>query len=578
MGNTVQVKEFGDALTEGRSDIAAQLDADLQLDPCAKLERQDFGGDTPLHLAARSGLDGMVATWLACPRDVAGASARTVACLNAKKRTVLHAACATTRERDDAAASAETERRWQLDFENANGVILAREMVAIRARGATGATFTGDEGSDDAAGEWGELVAIENDTRDATLRTVTIILKHSSCEEKVLNLIDKEGNTALHLAARSGLPRCIAALLSAGARLDIVSTIGRSPADEAHVAKLLTISGQLEARVVFATANDLLARLPPASFTHAGYMAQGLKLQEIRREKDSEIIETSSILACRFTDAEALLRAFDWKRRELVEMYLDDALGVCARAGVTISGSGMDDYGAECDDYESMAYDECEAAGGGASGVGNDVGGEEEEERCCLICAEEEEDLEEEGLKLHTLRGCTHLFCNECWRQHLTAAIERGGDGIDALACPQIDCDERVPPTFMEKMVSVHTMEKFLRFDLNSYVESNPAIKWCPHPGCGRAVLEDATNPDVLRLRGAPRSTPLEAIVARLRPSRSSVQCGVGHLFCFLCAGTAHDPCSCLLFKRWDDYVLEKTGARAQQQKSDTCFSMRNYD
>jgi hypothetical protein len=250
MGNTVQVKEFGDALTEGRSDIAAQLDADLQLDPCAKLERQDFGGDTPLHLAARSGLDGMVATWLACPRDVAGASARTVACLNAKKRTVLHAACATTRERDDAAASAETERRWQLDFENANGVILAREMVAIRARGATGATFTGDEGSDDAAGEWGELVAIENDTRDATLRTVTIILKHSSCEEKVLNLIDKEGNTALHLAARSGLPRCIAALLSAGARLDIVSTIGRSPADEAHVAKLLTISGQLEARVV----------------------------------------------------------------------------------------------------------------------------------------------------------------------------------------------------------------------------------------------------------------------------------------------------------------------------------------
>jgi hypothetical protein len=36
--------------------------------------------------------------------------------------------------------------------------------------------------------------------------------------------------------------------------------------------------------------------------------------------------------------------------------------------------------------------------------------------------------------------------------------------------------------------VSKETARKYLHFDLNSFVATNPSIKWCPKPGCGMAV------------------------------------------------------------------------------------------
>jgi len=30
--------------------------------------------------------------------------------------------------------------------------------------------------------------------------------------------------------------------------------------------------------------------------------------------------------------------------------------------------------------------------------------------------------------------------------------------------------------------------QKYLRFDLSAFVNSNPTMKWCPHPRCDRAV------------------------------------------------------------------------------------------
>ncbi len=45
-----------------------------------------------------------------------------------------------------------------------------------------------------------------------------------------------------------------------------------------------------------------------------------------------------------------------------------------------------------------------------------------------------------------------------------------------------------VPVELIESLVSKETARKYLHFDLNSFVATNPSIKWCPKPGCGMAV------------------------------------------------------------------------------------------
>ncbi len=45
-----------------------------------------------------------------------------------------------------------------------------------------------------------------------------------------------------------------------------------------------------------------------------------------------------------------------------------------------------------------------------------------------------------------------------------------------------------VPVELIESLVSKETAKKYLHFDLNSFVATNPTIKWCPGTGCGFAV------------------------------------------------------------------------------------------
>ena len=62
---------------------------------------------------------------------------------------------------------------------------------------------------------------------------------------------------------------------------------------------------------------------------------------------------------------------------------------------------------------------------------------------------------------------------------------------------------------------------------MQAFVESNPSIKWCPYPACGRAVrLPDSDNP----------MSPLFRTSSGVRsPADTShaVDCGNGHIFCW---------------------------------------------
>ena len=83
---------------------------------------------------------------------------------------------------------------------------------------------------------------------------------------------------------------------------------------------------------------------------------------------------------------------------------------------------------------------------------------------------------------------------------------------------------------------------------IQAFVESNPSIKWCPYPGCGRAVrLPDSDNPMSPTFRG------LNDMSAN--DTSHAVDCGNGHIFCWECLGDAHEPASCDNWKLWHQKI-----------------------
>ena len=100
----------------------------------------------------------------------------------------------------------------------------------------------------------------------------------------------------------------------------------------------------------------------------------------------------------------------------------------------------------------------------------------------------------------------------------------------------------------IEGVVSREIALKFLSFDLKAFVDSNPNIRWCPHPGCSQAVHQHAP--------------PAIQHHASLSPVRSphkikghTVHCGHEHYFCWDCLGEAHEPCQCKQWAEWLGHV-----------------------
>jgi len=147
----------------------------------------------------------------------------------------------------------------------------------------------------------------------------------------------------------------------------------------------------------------------------------------------------------------------------------------------------------------------------------------------------------------------------QCWREYLKTKID---DGVaSAILCPALDCQATVPAATVEAHSSpatarryetnsqisatsqiFPTSRRYLKTDIGDFVEANRAIRWCPMPGCQRAVrFPEATPP--LAPAGSEGLPPFSA--------SHSVDCGGGHFFCWECGGEAHAPLACGLWKTW---------------------------
>ncbi|KAF5806589.1 putative transcription factor C2H2 family [Helianthus annuus] len=141
----------------------------------------------------------------------------------------------------------------------------------------------------------------------------------------------------------------------------------------------------------------------------------------------------------------------------------------------------------------------------------------------CEVC------MEEVPVNKMTTMDCGHCFCNNCWTEHFLVKINEGQSRrISCMAhkC-NVVCDEgKIRINVGEKDPDL--AEKFDRYILESYIEDNKRVKWCPSvPHCGYAIRVEYDE-------------------------FCEVECACGVQFCFSCSSEAHSPCSCKMLELWN--------------------------
>ncbi|KAF8377465.1 hypothetical protein HHK36_030843 [Tetracentron sinense] len=140
----------------------------------------------------------------------------------------------------------------------------------------------------------------------------------------------------------------------------------------------------------------------------------------------------------------------------------------------------------------------------------------------CDIC------MEDISANEVTKMDCSHCFCNNCWTEHFIVKINEGQSR--RIRCMAHKCNAICDEASIRNLVSARhpdLAERFDRFLLESYIEDNKRVKWCPSiPHCGNAIrVED--------------------------DEFCEVECVCGLQFCFSCSSEVHSPCSCLMWELW---------------------------
>ncbi|POO03193.1 E3 ubiquitin ligase RBR family [Trema orientale] len=140
----------------------------------------------------------------------------------------------------------------------------------------------------------------------------------------------------------------------------------------------------------------------------------------------------------------------------------------------------------------------------------------------CIVC------IEEVPANEVTTMDCGHYFCNSCWTEHFIVKINEGQS--KRIRCMEHQCQAICDEAKVRILVNARDpklAEKFDRFLLESYIEDNRKVKWCPSvPHCGNAIRVDDVE-------------------------LCEVECACGLQFCFSCSSEAHSPCSCLMWELW---------------------------
>lgn len=181
-----------------------------------------------------------------------------------------------------------------------------------------------------------------------------------------------------------------------------------------------------------------------------------------------------------------LLLANQWNSQRLIESWWTDQEKICASAGVLLGRSAK-------------------APAGGASD--------------CLVCY-----VNKPVSAMFSL-ACDHWFCLDCWQQYMSHAVKaKSGLGV---RCMSEDCPIRLNDADVARVSFPADAEVWRRYFLESYVDKNKRVKWCPNPrSCSNAAQYEG-------------------------PDAVEVNCRCGFVWCFRCGHDGHRPASCSQVEAW---------------------------
>lgn len=346
-----------------------------------------------------------------------------------------------------------------------------------------------------------------------------------------LNRQDKALNTPLHLAAGSGLYRCTQILLSHGAVVSLTNIAGQTPFMVAETMGHTEIVKILEPKMVFTNTSDAaLIVQKPTTLRLESYV--GVEKDDIHKMK-TEIIElTATVLDIPILAAQQLLQHYSWSQQLLVDAWLDDPTKVCETAKVKLPMGRQTSLMAEAITLRQSSR----------------------EDHICEICGDICVEL------IHN--ACHHAFCKICWEEYLRSKVTEGK--VVKIPCPGFGCEDYITQELVVKLLPSELNTKFTHFDIGAFIESHPYTRWCPYPGCDRAVH--------LKVPSSDNNTQVKPEEATPSDTPRNVDCGAGHFFCWSCSEEAHDPCSCETWKIWKSKIASLDGSKesvdALSQKS----------
>lgn len=222
-----------------------------------------------------------------------------------------------------------------------------------------------------------------------------------------------------------------------------------------------------------------LGRIPPCGY-------RKVQENEIQYEQQAIIDEMASFMGISAECAEALLIHYKWNKSELFDRYYDNMETIQIQAGIKFLGK---------------------------RGVVN-------EPFMCTICFDDFGP--EEGFAL----GCNHVFCRECWKGYLTAAVNNEGANCIHKRCPAEKCGEAVLFSCVQELAPPEIAKKWQEFGQKFFVSTNTNMALCPAPSCSNAYIT---------VSGSVRTA----------------KCDCGMKFCLRCSNEAHEPATCLEYANW---------------------------
>lgn len=220
--------------------------------------------------------------------------------------------------------------------------------------------------------------------------------------------------------------------------------------------------------------------------------------------------ETASVLFVSRGAAHLLLRHFKWDQVVLNDKYFGQEERVWRECGVSCGREA----GAESAASKARLLQTVKSS--------------EKEE--CGICFEDEHAPD----RMYSM-SCRHAFCRICWKTYLETAINTEGPRCLCTTCPEPRCGQVITEDDVSELAPT-AVEKFVQYQLRSFVETNKKVRWCPGPSCEQIAV--ANNSEGFE---------------------GEMTCRCGTAFCLECGEASHAPLLCRTLAEWSQKCMDES-------------------